>query len=83
MPLGPGPRTPPPNCQRLAIAHNSPLKDALLVLDDCFDHPSTLDNDMMRLLYKQGRHLRSSVWCIQHPGPAHPPAVSDPSTSSI
>jgi hypothetical protein len=53
------------NRQRLAIAHNSPLKDALLILDDCFDHPTALDNDMMRMLYKQGRHLRSSVWCIQ------------------
>ena len=30
------------NRQRLAIAHNSPLKDALLILDDCFDHPSAL-----------------------------------------
>ena len=36
------------NRQRLAIGHNSPLKDALLILDDCFDHPSALDNDMMR-----------------------------------
>ena len=53
------------NRQRLAIAHNSPLKDALLILDDCFDHPGALDNDMMRMLYKQGRHLRSSVWCVQ------------------
>ena len=27
------------NRQKLAIAHDSPLKDALLILDDCFDHP--------------------------------------------
>lgn len=53
------------NRQRLAIAHNSVLTDALLILDDCFDHPGALDNDMMRMLYKQGRHLRASVWCIQ------------------
>ena len=36
------------NRQKLALRHDSPLKDALLVLDDCFDHPQALDNDMMR-----------------------------------
>jgi hypothetical protein len=53
------------NRQRLAISHNSPLKDSLLILDDCFESPSSLDNDMMRIIYKQGRHLRASVWCGQ------------------
>lgn len=53
------------NRQRLALKYNSPLTDALLVLDDCFDHPGVLDNDMMRILYKRGRHLHASVWCIQ------------------
>ena len=53
------------NRQRLAISHNSPLKDSLLILDDCFETLSSLDNDMMRILYKQGRHLRASVWCKQ------------------
>lgn len=33
---------------QLAIAHNSPLTDALLILDDCFDHPSALDNDFLQ-----------------------------------
>jgi hypothetical protein len=55
------------NRQRLAISHDSPLKDALLILDDCFESPSSLDNDMMRIIYKQGRHLRASVWCEQGP----------------
>jgi hypothetical protein len=32
------------NRQRLALKYNSPLKDALLVLDDCFDHPGVLDD---------------------------------------
>ena len=27
------------NRQRLAIAYNSPMKDALLILDDCFETP--------------------------------------------
>ena len=37
------------NRQRLSIGLDSPLKDALLILDDCFDHPGALDNDMMRM----------------------------------
>ena len=35
------------NRQRLALNHDTPLKDALLVLDDCFESPAALDNDMM------------------------------------
>ena len=53
------------------------------VTDDCFDQPSALDNDCadrgfhpvkpavrhhMRILYKRGRHLRCSVWCVQPSG---------------
>lgn len=50
------------NRQRLAIGYGSPLQDALLILDDCFEEPSALDNSTMRILFKQGRHLHASVW---------------------
>lgn len=53
------------NRQRLAVANKSPLMDALLILDDVFDHPESVNNAAMRLLYKQGRHLHTSVWCLQ------------------
>ena len=53
------------NRQRLAIAYDSPLKDALLILDDCFETPNQLDNSTMRILFKQGRHLRASTWVVQ------------------
>ena len=66
------------NRQRLAIAYDSPLKDALLILDDCFETPrpwyvffkhipwhQQLDNSTVRILFKQGRHLRASVWVVQ------------------
>ena len=53
------------NRQRLAIGYDSPLKDALLILDDCFETPQQLDNSTMRILFKQGRHLRASVWVVQ------------------
>ena len=53
------------NRQRLAIGYNSPLKDALLILDDCFETPQQLDNSTMRILFKQGRHLRASTWVVQ------------------
>ena len=53
------------NRQRLAINYDSPLKDALLILDDCFESPHQLDNSTMRILFKQGRHLRASVWVVQ------------------
>lgn len=53
------------NRQRLAIGYGSPLQDALLILDDCFEEPSALDNSTMRILFKQGRHLHASVWVVQ------------------
>jgi hypothetical protein len=53
------------NRQRLAIGHDTPLKDALLILDDCFETPQQLDNSTMRILFKQGRHLRAAVWVVQ------------------
>jgi hypothetical protein len=53
------------NRQRLAIGYDSPMKDALLILDDCFETPHQLDNSTMRILFKQGRHLRASVWVVQ------------------
>lgn len=53
------------NRQRLALACNSPLKDSLLILDDCFEQPQDLDNRMVRILFKQGRHLRTAVWVVQ------------------
>jgi hypothetical protein len=53
------------NRQRLAIGYDAPLKDALLILDDCFETPQQLDNSTMRILFKQGRHLRASVWVVQ------------------
>ena len=53
------------NRQRLAIGYDSPLKDALLILDDCFESPQSLDNSTVRILFKQGRHLRASVWVVQ------------------
>lgn len=40
------------NRQRLALKFNSPLKDALLILDDCFDHPGVLDNNQ-RIFHPQ------------------------------
>lgn len=86
------------NRQRLALGHDTPLKNGLLILDDCFESPQALDNDIFRAvliadakdrsdvdedivrdfasdhigieipaLYKQGRHLRASVWCVQRP----------------
>ena len=53
------------NRQRLAINYASPLTDALLILDDCFETPQMLDNSTIRILFKQGRHLRASVWVVQ------------------
>lgn len=53
------------NRQRLALGCNSPLKDGLLILDDCFEQPQDLDNQMVRMLFKQGRHLRASVYVVQ------------------
>lgn len=66
------------NRQRLAIAHDSPLKEALLILDDCFETPTQLDNDMIRILFKHGRHLQAAVWVVQQyidrePHDCHPP----------
>ena len=53
------------NRQRLALNYGSPITDALLILDDCFESPQVLDNSTIRILFKQGRHLRSSVWVVQ------------------
>lgn len=53
------------NRQRLAIGHDSPLKESLLILDDCFESPTQLDNDMIRILFKHGRHLQAAVWVVQ------------------
>jgi hypothetical protein len=53
------------NRQRLAVAHDCALTDALLVLDDCFESPAELDNKMTRIMFKQGRHLRLAVWVVQ------------------
>ena len=53
------------NRQRLAIGYDAPMKDALLILDDCFESPNQMDNSTMRILFKQGRHLRASVWVVQ------------------
>lgn len=38
------------NRQRLVLGHDTPLKNGLLILDDCFETPGALDNDMMRIL---------------------------------
>jgi hypothetical protein len=43
------------NRQRLAIGYDAPLKDALLILDDCFEKPTILDNSTIRILFKQGQ----------------------------
>jgi hypothetical protein len=53
------------NRQRLAIGYDSPLKDALFILDARFESPQALDNSTVRILFKQGRHLRSAVWVVQ------------------
>jgi energy-coupling factor transporter ATP-binding protein EcfA2 len=37
---------------------------SLLVLDDVMDDPRVLDNRIMRLLYKQGRHIQTTVYLI-------------------
>lgn len=47
------------------IAADAPLKESLLILDDCFESPKDLDNQMMRALFKQGRHLQAAVWVVQ------------------
>lgn len=39
----------------LAIGYDAPLKDALLILDDCFETPSMLDNSTIRILFSPGR----------------------------
>ena len=53
------------NRQRLAINHDSPLKDALLILDDCFESPSSLDNDMPFPLFSlQTRETVRCEYCI-------------------
>ena len=56
------------NRQRLAIAHNCPLKDALLILDDCFDHPSILDNDITGYICPWHGALVRCECCINEDG---------------
>lgn len=73
------------NRQRLALAHDTPLKDALLILDDCFESPQALDNDMMHpwprvptyethattLTNPVQTRTASSVLCMVHPTICH------------
>jgi hypothetical protein len=66
--------------QRLVIAADAPLKESLLILDDCFEQPKQLDNQMMHALFKQGRHLKAAVLVVTR-GPREgsiplPPIIS-------
>lgn len=50
------------NRQRLAIAHDAPLKEALLILDDCFENTQALDNSQ----WKEKRQSKILIDCIKY-----------------
>ena len=55
------------NGQRLlrATDPNGAHQHSLIIMDDVLDNARQLDQPVVHMLYKQGRHINSSVWLVQ------------------